>query len=98
MNFYVYMLLCSDGSYYTGHTEYLEQRVAAHEQCSIPGYTFERRPVKLVFSQDFRSREQAFACERQIKGWSRKKKRVLVQGNWDEISRLSKTHGSKTSP
>ena len=98
MNFYIYILLCSDGSYYTGHTENLEQRVAAHELGSIPGYTVDRRPVKLVFSQDFPSREQAFERERQVKGWSRKKKEALIQGDWDELRRLSKTSGSTGSP
>ena len=57
MAFYVYILRCSDGSYYTGHTDNLESRLAAHRRGAIPGYTFMRRPVSLVFSEQFISRE-----------------------------------------
>ena len=68
MSFYVYILRCADGSYYTGHTDQIERRVAGHERGEIPGYTFSRRPIELVFVEDYSSREEAFARERQIKG------------------------------
>ena len=64
---YVYMLRCSDGSYYVGHTNDLEHRLAAHERGSIEGYTLSRRPVELVFSDQFFRRLEAFHRERQIK-------------------------------
>ncbi|MCY4367600.1 MAG: GIY-YIG nuclease family protein [Chloroflexi bacterium] len=79
MPFYVYILLCSDNSYYTGHTENLESRVAAHQFGQIPGYTQSRRPIKLVFSEEFPTREDALARERQLKKWSKAKKRSLIE-------------------
>ena len=88
MAFYVYMLCCNDGSYYVGHTDDIEQRMDAHAHGKVPGYTYERRPVKLVFMQDFATRDQAFEAERKIKGWSRKKKEALIDKNWQLISLL----------
>ena len=87
--FWVYMLCCSDGSYYVGHTDQLEIRIAAHQAGSIGGYTKERRPIRLVFSQEFSSREEAFVMERRVKGWSRAKKEALIREDWEEIKRLS---------
>ena len=89
MAFYVYMLLCSDGSVYTGHTDNLEARLAAHHDGRFRGYTFRRRPVRLIFREQFSTRDDAFRAEREIKGWSRAKKLALAQGNWREIQRLS---------
>ena len=98
MSFYVYILRCSDGSFYTGHTDELEARVAAHQAGAITGYTYSRWPLKLVFQQEFPSREDAFLRERQIKGWSRRKKEALIEGNWTRLQRLSRAHGSTGSP
>ena len=67
LTYYVYMLRCSDGSYYVGHTNDLEHRLAAHERGAIEGYTLLRRPVELVFSDQFSTRLEAFHRERQIK-------------------------------
>jgi predicted GIY-YIG superfamily endonuclease len=89
MLFWVYMLQCGDRSYYVGHTDELEKRVLQHERGELRGYTSTRRPVRVVFTQQFASREEALAAERQIKGWSRKKKEALVRGNWADISRLA---------
>jgi predicted GIY-YIG superfamily endonuclease len=92
MAFWVYILKCADSSYYTGHTDNLEMRVAEHQAGEIPGcYTQQRRPVTLVFSQSCVTREEALAAERQIKGWSRMKKEAMISGNWTEVSRLSKS-------
>ena len=87
--YYVYMLRCSDGSYYVGHTNDLEQRLAAHERGAIEGYTLSRRPVELVFSVRFSRRLEASHRERQIKGWSRAKKEALIEGDWDGLVELS---------
>jgi hydrogenase expression/formation protein HypE len=87
MGFYVYMLRCADASYYVGHTDELEGRVSAHERGEIPGYTHSRRPVRLVFANEFATREEALARERQIKGWSRAKKEALIRGNWGRLQR-----------
>jgi predicted GIY-YIG superfamily endonuclease len=65
MAFYVYILRCADGSYYTGHTDAFEARVAAHQRGEIPGYTEIRRPVELVFAQEFSSREEASGREKE---------------------------------
>jgi predicted GIY-YIG superfamily endonuclease len=97
MGFYVYILKCSDGSYYTGDTDNLEGRLAAHQQGEIPGYAQERRPVELVFSEELPSREDALARERQIKGWSRAKKEALINHDWDRLAQLAKARGSAAS-
>ena len=69
VSFHVYILHCSDGSYYTGHTDNLEVRIAAHEAGEVPGYTATRMPVALVFTEEFPSRVEALERERQVKGW-----------------------------
>jgi LAO/AO transport system kinase len=86
--FFVYMLKCADGSYYVGHTDELDLRVAQHQSGSIPGaYTHERRPVELVWSQETATREEALAGEMRIKGWGRAKKESLIRGDWASIRR-----------
>ena len=96
--FWVYLLKCSDQSYYTGHTDNLENRLAQHQHKLIPGcYTLTRLPVYLVFSQAFATREEALASERQIKGWSRKKKEALIKGDWEALSAHAKRRTSVNS-
>ena len=89
MSFWVYIVRCADKSYYTGHTDNLEERIAKHQAGEIEGYTSTRLPVRLLFSEEFSTREEALSCERQIKGWSRKKKEALMRGDWAEVSRLA---------
>ena len=97
MSFWVYILRCSDRSYYTGHTENLENRIAQHLTGAIPScYTYNRRPLEYVFSQEFTTREEALTSERQIKGWSRKKKEAMIRGDWAEVSRLARSTGPST--
>ena len=92
MSFWVYILKCSDGSYYTGHTDNLEQRINQHNSRHFPGcYTASRLPVEMIFDQTFATREEALTAERQIKGWSRKKKEAMIRGDWAEVSRLAKS-------
>ena len=98
MEFHVYILRCADGSYYTGHTEKLESRITAHQQGIVSGFTSNRRPVKLVFSEQLQSREDAIGRERQIKGWSRAKKRALINSDWNNLTILSRAGGSTSSP
>jgi predicted GIY-YIG superfamily endonuclease len=88
--FWVYILRCSDGSYYTGHTDNLEKRINEHQTGERETYTRFRRPVELVFQQPFATREDAFYAERKIKRWSRKKKEAMMLGDWEEVSRLSR--------
>lgn len=93
MAFYVYILRCSDGSYYVGHTDNLENRFAAHQAGSVPGcYTHDVRPVTLMYSQEFGSRDEAFQPERQIKGWSRAKKEAMINGNIRRLKVLSQNY------
>ncbi len=89
-HFYVYILKCKNGQYYIGHTDNIDQRMSQHQQGLIEKcYTLKRRPVELIFLQVFSTRDEAFHAERQIKGWSRKKKEALMQENWEEIKRLN---------
>ena len=94
MSFWLYMLKCTDGSYYIGHTEDLEERLAQHAVGSGDAYTAKRLPVQLAFCEEFSSREEALVRERQVKGWSRKKKEALCRGDWQEISRLARSRNS----
>jgi tRNA/rRNA methyltransferase len=89
MSFWTYMLLCSDGKYYVGHTEDLEARIASHQAGEIPGYTQKRRPVRLVWSETFTTREEAIAAERQVKNWSSDKKRGLISGDWERVAHFA---------
>jgi predicted GIY-YIG superfamily endonuclease len=91
MSFWAYMLHCNAGRFYVGHTHDLERRIAQHETGAIPGFTRNYLPVKLVWCQEFSTRDEAKAAERRIKGWRRAKKLALICADWDEISRLSKS-------
>lgn len=93
MSFYVYILCCTDDSYYTGHTDNLEKRLAEHRSGAC-GYTSTRLPVSLIFFQEFPTREEALVSEQRIKGWSRKKKEAMIRGDWKEVSRLAKSKDS----
>ena len=91
MSFWAYMLHCNAGRFYVGHTDDLERRIGQHETGAIPGFTRNYLPVKLVWSAEFPTREEAKAAEKQIKGWSRAKKLALIRSDWEEISRLAKS-------
>ena len=95
MPFYTYMLHCADRSFYVGHTDDLQTRVAQHEARGVASYTQIRRPVKLVWSQDFSTRIEAIEAERQIKGWSPAKKLALIREDWDLISILARSDKDK---
>jgi len=92
------MLRCNDGSYYTGHTEDLDVRLAQHQRGTLPGYTHTRRPVELVWCEAFGTRYEALAAERQIKGWSRGKKEALIAGDWARISELARNRQADSRP
>lgn len=89
--FWVYILRCADGSYYTGHTDNLERRIGQYQAGECEGYIVTRRPVELAWSQEFVTREKALATEMQIKGWGRKKKEAMMRSDWVEISRLAQS-------
>ena len=88
---YVYILLCSDGSYYTGVTSNREKRLAQHNTGYFTTcYTFYRRPLKLVFHEGFKSIVKSIEIEKQIKKWSRKKKEALIRGDYNLLNELAK--------
>jgi len=76
--YWVYILCCSDNSYYTGSTSNLDQRLIEHQYKKYDGYTSSRLPITLVFSEEFSDAKLAESFEKQIKGWSRKKKEALI--------------------
>lgn len=88
--FYTYILECSDKSYYTGITNDIERRLIEHNSNEFPkSYCHERRPVKLVFAELFLQPEEAIALEKQIKGWSRKKKEAMIEMNYERLKELA---------
>lgn len=97
MSFWTYMLRCADESFYVGHTDSLETRIGQHWTGSCGGYTASRHPLLLVWTQEFATRDEALRAERQIKGWSRRKKQVLIRGDWQEISRLARSRSRAAS-
>ena len=88
--YFVYILLCSDNSYYTGVTNNIERRLYEHENgLNSESYTCKRRPVKLVFQEVFTEITQAMAFEKQVKGWNRKNREAIIGGDWDLLPELS---------
>lgn len=88
--YWVYVLLCEDGSFYVGVTNDLDRRVGEHEYgIDRHCYTFTRRPVKLVHASDFREVLDAIAWEKRLKKWTHAKKAALAAGDWKGIHRLA---------
>jgi putative endonuclease len=90
MNFWAYMLKCSDDTFYVGHTDNLDQRIGQHQTGHFPGYTHRRRPVVLVWSEAFGTRLEAKEAEHRLKGWSKPKKQALIDGDWELVQLLSR--------
>ena len=90
MAFYVYLLRCADQSYYVGHTDNMESRLAQHQAGALPGYTAQRLPVILFKVESFPTREEALASEMQLKGWSRAKKEAWIKGDFLLLQQLAK--------
>lgn len=88
--FWVYMLQCADGSYYTGHTDDIDNRTAQHQSGLGGEWTRRRLPVRLVWSEAFPTRLEALEAERRIKPWSRAKKEALICGDWSMVSHFAK--------
>lgn len=86
------MLLCADASYYTGVTNDIDRRLEEHNYSNANSYTSKRRPLTLVYCQEFNDIKQAIALEKQIKGWSRKKKQALINEDWEALKLLSKNY------
>jgi putative endonuclease len=89
-DYFVYIVECKDGSYYTGITSELAKRINEHNLGFYRGYTSSRLPVKLVYSNRFTNVNEAINAERQIKGWSRAKKEALIIGDFDFLRKHSR--------
>ena len=91
-NYYVYIVKCADGLYYTGVTNYLERRLWEHNTGYVKNcFTYRRRPVILLYEEKYHNVNNAIAREKQIKGWSRKKKEALFRNDLTELKSLSKS-------
>ena len=97
MSFWVYVLQCADGKYYTGHSDNLERRIAQHEIGGFCDYTSRRRPVRLMWSESFSTRIEALEAERRIKPWARAKKEALFRGDWAAVSHFAKPPSERPS-
>ncbi len=90
MQFWVYILKCRDGSFYTGHTDDLDKRMAEHRQGKGSLWTRTRLPVELVWCDWAGERYEALAFERRVKNWSRAKKEALIAGDWERVGYFAK--------
>ena len=90
--YYIYILLCSDNSYYIGVTNNLEKRVLQHQNgFDLTSFTFNKRPLSLVYNEEFVDIKQAIEREKQLKKWSRAKKEALIKNEIDKLKNLSKS-------
>lgn len=97
-NYFVYIVECSDRLYYTGITNNLDRRIEEHnEGIDIKSFTYKRRPVTLRYWLRFSNVNKAIEWEKQLKGWSRKKKEALFIDDWDEIKSLVKNKSATQS-
>jgi putative endonuclease len=91
----MYILRCNDGTFYVGSTWDLSTRVDQHIDGFGCEYTSKRKPVTLVYSEEFERRDEAWAREKQIQGWSHAKRLALVEGRLDDLRALSKSRASE---
>ncbi len=89
---FVYILKCSDGSFYIGSTQDVKSRLKRHNAGEGALFTALRRPVKLVYQEPFENMDDAVKRERQIKKWTRVKKEALIKGELEALKKLSKSH------
>ena len=91
--YYVYIVKCSDQSYYTGVTNNLERRIYEHNfGIERRAYTYKRKPIKLVWFETFSDINEAISIEKKIKGWSRRKKEALISKDWAKLVEYSKNY------
>lgn len=86
----MYILRCVDDSYYTGSTRSIELRLKQHQNGLGARHTAKRLPVELVYLEPFERIDEAFQREKQVQGWSRKKKEALMAGNSNQLHEFSK--------
>ncbi len=97
MKGYLYILLCSNGQYYTGSTIDLERRLAQHSNGEGANFTRKHLPVQLIYYEEFDRIDKAFYREKQIQGWSRKKKEALIRGETNKLHELAECKNSTKS-
>ncbi|GAA4280204.1 GIY-YIG nuclease family protein [Gaetbulibacter aestuarii] len=91
--YYVYILECSDHSFYVGITSNLTRRINEHNNgVALNSYTYKRRPVELKWFVEFTNVELAIEKEKQLKGWSRRKKQALISEDWDKLVQFSRNY------
>lgn len=95
MKGFVYILLCADGSFYTGSTNDLERRMAEHQNGEGANHTRKRLPVELVYTEEYDRIDEAYYRERQIHGWCREKKIALIEGRTGDLPELAKSYWRK---
>ena len=95
MKGYLYILLCADGSFYTGSTNDLERRLEEHQNGEGANHTRKRLPVELVYTEEYDRIDEAYYRERQIHGWSRNKKIALIEGRNEDLPGLAKGYWRK---
>ena len=89
MKGYMYILLCADGSYYTGSTIDLERRLEQHQNGEGANHTKKHLPVSLLYYEEYLRIDTAFYREKQVQGWSRKKKEALIEGKSNLLPELA---------
>ena len=89
MKGYMYILLCSNGKFYTGSTNNLEKRIEQHRNGEGSNFTKKFLPVQLLYYEEFQRVDQAFYREKQVQGWCRKKKESLINGEYDNLHELA---------
>ena len=89
MKGYMYILECSDGSYYTGSTIDLDKRLIEHSDGKGANHTKKRLPINLVYSEEYDRIDKAFYREKQIQGWRREKKEALIRGDLGKLNGLA---------
>ena len=97
MAFWVYILRCADGRYYTGQTDDLDRRIAEHQAGGFCDLTARRQPVALIWQESFQTRIEALEAERRIKPGSRAKKEALIAGDWQALSHWAKPPAARPS-
>jgi tRNA/rRNA methyltransferase len=97
VSFWAYILRCSNGVYYTGHTDDIDRRIAEHQSGAIKGYAYDKRPLELMWAEEFPSRAEALEAELRIKNWSRAKKEGLIAGDWEKVSAFSVPPGDRAA-
>jgi len=95
MSYYVYILKCSDQSYYVGSTSDIAKRLATHNAGKGASWTAKRLPVRLAYQEQYESKSDAIKREQQLKGWSRAKKEALINNKLELLRNLSKSRSNR---